>query len=136
MGESRGFLSENVALLLIFIKIGTKDIPVSKEASIVTVAHCVSCIVFYIEVFFQVSTWLDKTAEAARKPKPESKSSASDSSTPKTPTTSTSTKKQMSIMAFVKKKKDEALATRILTGMVASPGKPDWQLLFHFRDAL
>jgi hypothetical protein len=29
----------------------------------------------------------------------------------------------MSIMAFVKKKKDEALATRIMSGLSASPGK-------------
>jgi hypothetical protein len=37
--------------------------------------------------------------------------------------TPTSVKKQMSIMAFVKKKKDEALATRIMSGLSASPGK-------------
>lgn len=47
-----------------------------------------------------------------------------ESPAPKTPTTA---KKQMSIMAFVKKKKDEALATRILAGVAASPGK-------NFRD--
>jgi hypothetical protein len=74
-------------------------------------------------LFLQVSTWLDKTAAAARKSKSDSATKASTSDTPvKTPM---SAKKQMSIMAFVKKKKDEALATRILTGMVASPGNDD-----------
>jgi hypothetical protein len=64
-----------------------------------------------------VSTWLDKTAAAvsSRKPKPDVVKS------PLKPPVSA--KKQMSIMAFVKKKKDEALATRIMTGFADSPGK-------------
>ncbi len=64
------------------------------------------------------STWLDKTAAASRKSKLDIKKVV-EQNVVKTPT---SVKKQMSIMAFVKKKKDEALATRIMSGLSASPG--------------
>ena len=75
----------------------------------------------YFWLCFQVPTWLDQTAAASRKSKVDQKrtTAAVDSFVPKTPT---SVKKQMSIMAFVKKKKDEALATRIMSGLSASPG--------------
>ena len=73
-------------------------------------------LVFFV---FKVSTWLDKTAAASRKSKQEHQPKAPEIPAPKTPTAA---KKQMSIMAFVKKKKDEALATRIMSGVAASPG--------------
>jgi hypothetical protein len=68
----------------------------------------------------QVPTWLDHTAATIQKSKADQKrQTVVETVVPKTPT---SVKKQMSIMAFVKKKKDKALATRIMSGLSASPG--------------